>query len=189
MSWFCFSLFVCFTLGPLASAISSTIYSWLPQTLKSLCPYDTLRVLRTFRRYTQLLDKLQHEGLELFEAHGTVLTSNHTVLDTRPSKAVWRISGHLGLMNFSQFLCILEKFLHCLLPQLVRQTFQHMEIQMVSKEKDLTQWTKISFQLLTEFIMFPSACSVCHCLTLIQEQDISSLLNNKKQVNNNNEYK
>ena len=92
-------------------------------------------------------------------------------------------------MHFSQFLCILEKFLNCLLPQLVKQTFQHMEIQMVRKERDLTQWTKISFQLLIECIIFPSACSVCHCLTLIQEQEISSLLNNKKQVNNNNEYK
>ena len=92
-------------------------------------------------------------------------------------------------MHFSQFLCILEKFLNCLLPQLVKQTFQHMEIQMVRKERDLTQWTKISFQLLIEFIIFPSACSVCHCLTLIQEQEISSLLNNKKRVNNNNEYK
>ena len=92
-------------------------------------------------------------------------------------------------MHFSQFLCILEKFLNCLLPQLVKQTFQHMEIQMVRKERDLTQWTKISFQLLIKFIIFPSACSVCHCLTLIQEQEISSLLNNKKQVNNNNEYK
>ena len=91
-------------------------------------------------------------------------------------------------MYFSQFLCILEKFLNCLLPQLVKQTFQHMEIQMVRKERDLTQWTKISFQLLIECIIFPSARSVCHCLTLIQEQEISSLLNNKKRVNNNNEY-
>ena len=41
-----------------------------------------------FRCYTQLLDTLQHEGPELSESHERVITSNHTLLDTGPSKAV-----------------------------------------------------------------------------------------------------
>lgn len=64
-----------------------------------------------------------------------------------------------------------------------------MEIQMVRKKRDhLANLTKIFFQAVIEFIIFPSACSVIVTLTLVQEREISFLLNNKKQINNNNEY-
>ena len=100
------------------------------------------------------------------EPHETVIISNHTLwtqdhrMQCEGCEIIWE---WCFVKICSQFLCILEKFLNCLFSLLVRQNFQYMEIQRVRKKRDhLANLTKIFFQPVIEFIIFPSACSVCH---------------------------
>lgn len=160
-----------FTFRLSTSGISCPIYSLLQQTLKLLSSkwhpegLEDLRILPLDPRQVAALKS----GI-FFEPCNTGMVSNHTLLTPDHRMRWWQVSKHLGTMLVKyplHSLCILEVLVVCCLC-LGDKAFNTWGSRW--RSKDLTQLMKISFQLVTELVMFTPFVSVTLIDTLGAEE-------------------